>query len=60
MPSGLFNHNSSDRSISYKRDYGKCLLYVEISELNANSVDPYQTPRSVASDLGLHFCQCPF
>ena len=23
--------------------------------LNANSVDPDQTPRSVASDLGLHY-----
>ena len=27
---------------------------VELSELNANSVDPDQTPRSAASDLGLH------
>ena len=27
--------------------------FVEISELNANSVDPDQTPRSAASDLGL-------
>ena len=27
---------------------------VEISELNANSVDPDQMPRSAASDLGLH------
>ena len=26
--------------------------FVEISELNANSVDADQTPRSVASDLG--------
>ena len=29
-------------------------MFVEISELNAKSVDPDQTPRSVASDLGLH------
>ena len=28
--------------------------FVEISELNANGVDPNQTPRSAASDLGLH------
>ena len=28
--------------------------FIEIHALNANSVDPDQTPRSVASDLGLH------
>ena len=28
--------------------------FIEISELNANSVDPDQTPHSAASDLGLH------
>ena len=28
--------------------------FVEISELNANSVDPDQMPRSAAADLGLH------
>ena len=33
---------------------------VEISERNANSVDPGQTPRSAASDLGLYCCQCLF
>ena len=27
---------------------------MEISELNANSVDPDQTPQNAASDLGLH------
>ena len=27
--------------------------FVEISELNANGVDPYQTSRSAASDLAL-------
>ena len=27
---------------------------MEISEFNANSEDPDQTPRSAASDLGLH------
>ena len=29
--------------------------FVEISELNANCVDPDQTRRSAASDLGLHY-----
>ena len=28
--------------------------FVEVSELNVNIVDPDQTPRSAASDLGLH------
>ena len=28
--------------------------FVEVSELIANNVDPDQTPRSAASDLGLH------
>ena len=28
--------------------------YIEIPVFNANSVDPDQTPRSAASDLGLH------
>ena len=27
--------------------------------INANSVDPDQTPRCAMSDLGLHVCQCP-
>ena len=42
--------------------YNGCLVrfyyydvLVEISKLNTNSVDPDQTPRSAASDLGLHF-----
>ena len=30
------------------------VVFVEISELNANSVDPDQTPHSAASDLDLH------
>ena len=36
---------------------GLCLLsscFVEISELNANSVDPDKKPHSAVSDLGLH------
>ena len=56
MPSGLFYLKSLDRSISYVRGVWFLLLScsVEISELNANSVDPDQTPHSEASDLGLH------
>ena len=30
------------------------LCFIEIPVLHANSVDPDQTPHSVASDLGLH------
>ena len=30
------------------------LYFIEITVFNANSVDPDQTPRSAASDLGLH------
>ena len=29
-------------------------MSIEIAVLNANSVDPDQTPRPAASDLGLH------
>ena len=29
--------------------------FIEITVFNANSVDPDQTPRSVASDLDLHY-----
>ena len=29
-------------------------MFCRNSELNANSVDPDQTPRIAASDLGLH------
>ena len=57
MPCGLFYLNSLDRFISYMRGVWVVLLlpcFVEISKFNANSVDPDQTPRSVASDLGLH------
>ena len=56
-------HNYLGRSISYIRGIWLVLLlscFVEISELNANSVDPDQTPRFAVSDLGLHCFQCPF
>ena len=45
LPKGLFYHKYLERSNSNKRDV---LLF------NANSVDPDQTPRSAASDHGLH------
>ena len=51
---------SLNRSISNNRVSVFCLLlllllcFIEILVINANSVDPDQTPRSVASDLGLH------
>ena len=56
MPNELFYLNSLDRPISYIRGVWLDLLlsrFVEISERNANSVDPDQTPRSAASNLGL-------
>ena len=34
--------------------------FIEIPKLNANSVDPDQTPRSAAPDLGLHCLQMFF
>ena len=30
------------------------IIFIEILVFNVNSVDPDQTPRSTASDLGLH------
>ena len=60
MPSGLFYFNSLDRHICFIRGVWLLLLlllyscFVGFSELNANSVDSYQTPHSAASDLGLH------
>ena len=56
-PSGLFYINYLDRLISSIRSVWLALLLsclIEIPVLNANSVAPDQTPRSVASDLGLH------
>ena len=50
MPSRFFYLKSLDKSISYIRG----IWLVFISELNANSIDPDQTPRSAASDLDLH------
>ena len=59
VPSAIFYLISLDRSISYIR--GICLVFIIIlSELNANSEVPDQTPRSAASDLVYTVCQCPF
>ena len=57
MPSRLFYLRSLDEYISIKRDVrlvflSPCFIYIPV--LNANSVDPDQTPHSVASDLGPH------
>ena len=55
MPSGLYL-NSLNTFISYIRSVWLVLSlsrFVEISEFN-ESVDPDQTPRSAASDLGIH------
>ena len=57
MPSGLFYLKALDKSISYIRCVWLVLLlsyFVEISEFYANKVDPDQTSRSAASDLGIH------
>ena len=57
MPSGSFYFNILDRFISYIRGFWLVFImpwFVELSEPNANSVDPDQTPRSAASDLDVH------
>ena len=57
MPSGLFYFKYLDKSISYIK--GVWLVFIIIMFcrnflLNAKTVDPDQTPRSPASDLGPH------
>ena len=57
MPNGIFYLHFSDRSISNARDVWLVLIipcFIEIPVFKANSVDLDQTPRSAASDLGLH------
>ena len=41
----------------YKRCLGSFIItmFIGIPVFNANSVDPDQTPRTAASDLGIHF-----
>ena len=64
MPNGFFYLHSSDRSIPNISDVWSVFiitLFIEIFCIfNANSVDPDQTPRSVASDLGLHCLQMSY
>ena len=58
MPNGFFYLNSLNQSISSLKG---CLVsfyyyhvYSKILVINANNVDPDQTPRPAASDLSLH------
>ena len=54
MPNGLFYLNALNKSILYIRGVWLVFnMFCRNSELNANSADPDQTPRSAASDLGL-------
>ena len=53
MPNEPFYRYSLDRSISNTRGIWLVLLLPYFMEI-ANSVDPDETQRSAASDLGLH------
>ena len=60
MPSWLFYLNCLDWSIYNKKGVWLFFItyiaiFLEILVSNANSVGPDQTPRSAASDLGLHY-----
>ena len=50
----LFYHNYLDGCISSLRYAWLLSYFIEIPAFSANSVDPDQTPRSAASDLGQH------
>ena len=56
MPSGLLYLKSLDRTISNRRGVWLVFItiFIEICMFDANSVDPDQTLRSAASELGLH------
>ena len=55
MPNEFIYFNSLDRSISYMRAVWLVfIMFCRNFKLNANSVDPDQTQRSVASYLSLH------
>ena len=60
LPSGFFYYNSLDLSISNIRgvwlDFINTMFYRNLC-IYANSVDPDQTPRSAASELGLRCLQ---
>ena len=60
MPSGLFYLNALYQSISSLRGVWSVFIiaiFIGMHVINANSVDPDQTPRSAASYLGLHCLQ---
>ena len=62
MLNRIFYLSCLETSLSNSRDVRLFLLspcFIEILVFNANSVDPDQTPRSVASDLGLHCLPMP-
>ena len=46
--------NSSTSTFQVKEIFLFISRFMESLVFSANSVDPYQTPRSVAADLGLH------
>ena len=64
MPSDLIYLNSLDQPISKRKGVLLFFLllpcFTEITVINANRVDPDQTPCSAASDLDLHVCQYLF
>ena len=56
MPNEIFYLRLLDRSIFNRRGvllFSLLACFIEIPVLNANCLDPDQTPRSAASDLGL-------
>ena len=55
MPNGISHRYQLEQSISVLMDAGWWFSFLLKNILLANSGDPGQTPRSVASDLGLHF-----
>ena len=58
MPSGVVHPFKLDLSIFSFMDVWyifSFLMHFEQKLLYANNVDPDQTPRSVASELGLHY-----
>ena len=62
MPSGLFYLNSLDQSIYSLMGVWSVFIttmFIEMSVINANSVDPDQSPRSVTLILVYTVCQRP-
>ena len=60
-PNGISHYNQLDYSFSFLTVVGWYFSFSFNFQLNipyANSGDPDQTPRSVASDLGHHCCLC--